>query len=484
MKNFISLLQTVILFSLNGLLAEPFLSPHDLPLRHEIRLLQDRGVINSTINTWPLNLGGLDNVYKNNIKHNLLADKISKEQREGLSKVISTISISDNSDIFRPFGNRPRARFSTGLGATWMNDRYALKLSLQALDGVNEDYRGLKKEGLQVDGSYMAMRLANWSASIGKVDRWWGPGWDGNLILSNNARPIPAISLDRRISVPFENKWLSWIGPWSLNSFIGMMEEERTIPNCYLWGIRTEFKPEIISGLEIGLFRMMQLGGEGRKEDFKTFVNAFLSQDNYHHNNLEEPGNQLAGIDLRYRPGELPIAFYTQIVGDDEDKFLPNALFFQYGLEIWLDLELGTLRGFIEYNDLTSRWWTGDPRKFNITYEHGIYLEGYRYLGRAIGHWADTDSKILSLGSLLQLNNDIAWGSVFRFGDLNSDGNGRNSVSNAKKSEYAAIEVFNSRSFDRHYLKLETSLGWEEISVSSSQSDSGFTFSASVSKHF
>ena len=26
------------------------------------------------------------------------------------------------------------------------------------------------------------------------TDRWWGPGWDGSLILSNNARPIPAIT--------------------------------------------------------------------------------------------------------------------------------------------------------------------------------------------------------------------------------------------------------------------------------------------------
>ena len=478
-KNFISLLKTIILLSLNGLFAEPFLSPHDLSLRHEIRLLQDRGLINSTINTWPLNLGELDKVYKNNLKHNLLVDKIRKEQQLGFGNIISYISISENNDISRPFGNRSRARYSTGLGATWMNDRYALKLSLQALDGVGEDYRGLKKEGLQVDGSYMAMRLGNWSASIGKVDRWWGPGWDGSLILSNNARPIPAISLDRRILDPFEHKWLSWIGPWSFNSFIGMLEQKRTIPNCYLWGIRTEFKPEIISGLEIGLFRMMQLGGEGRREDLETFVNAFLSQDNFHHNNLEEPGNQLAGIDLRFRPGELPIAFYTQIVGDDEDKFLPNALFYQYGLEFWLNLELGTFRSFIEYNDLTTRWWTDDLRKFNITYEHGIYLEGYRYLGRPIGHWGDTDSKILSLGSILQLNNDIAFGSVFRSGNLNSDGSGRNSVSNAKKSEYSAIEVFNSIAFDKHYLKLETSLGWEEIS-----SDSGLTFFASVSKHF
>ena len=37
---------------------------------------------------------------------------------------------------------------------------------------------------------------------------------------------------------------------------------------------------------------------------------------------------------------------------------------------------------FAEYADLTSYWWTGDPRTRNITYGHHIYREGYRYRGR------------------------------------------------------------------------------------------------------
>ena len=78
----------------------------------------------------------------------------------------------------------------------------------------------------------------NWSTTFGQIDRWWGPDWDGSLILSTNARPIPAISLDRRIKEPIDSKWLSWIGPWSVHSFIGRLEKERTIPSPYLWGMR------------------------------------------------------------------------------------------------------------------------------------------------------------------------------------------------------------------------------------------------------
>ena len=62
-----------------------------------------------------------------------------------------------------------------------MNDRFAARLSLSTLNGVESDWKGRKDEGLALDGSYLAMRLGNWSGSIGKVDRWWGPGGDGLL---------------------------------------------------------------------------------------------------------------------------------------------------------------------------------------------------------------------------------------------------------------------------------------------------------------
>ena len=473
------------------LFAEPFLSPHDPFLRHEIRLLQDGRSLDSTINTWPINLGGL-NSEKNEQGwgHDLLGDKIQRENRSGWNSIQSSIGISDDRVTSRSFGNQPRGSFTTGVETSWMNDRFAAKLSLLALYGVENDWKGRKDEGLELDGSYIAARLGNWSASLGKVDRWWGPGWDGSLILSTNARPIPAISLDRRIAEPFENKWLSWIGPWSFHSFIGQMEEERTVPNPYLWGIRVEFKPTILDGLEVGLFRMMQLGGDGRPEGLSTWIDAFLSQDNVGANSRyqdrsKEPGNQLAGLDIRWRPWEAPFAIYGQVVGEDEDKFLPNCLMFQYGIESWHNLSNGTARIFVEYADLTSTWWTDDTRTHNISYGHHIYSDGYRYLGRPVGHWADTDSKIISLGGFLQLDSGIGWGSILRTGDLNEDGSGNNSVSNGVASNYFAIEVFNSRSYDNLNLDVQTSMGWEEIEVqSSSSSESGITFSATVTKLF
>ena len=484
-----------VLFCVIGtsLIGEPFLAPDDPFLRHEIRLLQDYGGLSATTGTWPLSLGGISQRLKDGEVewgHDLVGHSISRESREGFSPMRAKLGLADNRVTVRSFGNEPRASFQPGFVTSWMNDRFAARISISTLYGVENDWKGRKDEGLTVDGSYLAARLGNWSGRVGKIDRWWGPGWDGSLIMSTNARPIPAVSLDRRVPEPFESKWLSWIGPWSFHSFVGRMEKERHVPEPFLWGMRVEFAPTPVDGLEIGLFRMMQLGGEGRPQGLSTWVDAFLSQDNYganskHQDKSKEPGNQLAGLDLRWRPFDLPFAFYGQVVGEDEDKFLPNALFFQYGVETWATLESSTLRLFVEYADLTSTWWTDDPHTRNVTYGHTIYSDGYRYRGRTIGHWADQDSLILSLGGILLSDDGIGWGGSLRTGKLNEDGIGSSSVSNGHSTDLLSIEVHNSRVYPDHNLEVRTSLGRESLKPDHSlPKNEGLTASLSLTRIF
>jgi hypothetical protein len=241
--------------------------------------------------------------------------------------------------------------------------------------------------------------------------------------------------------------------------------------------------------LEIGLFRMMQLGGDGRPQGFKTWADAFLSQDNVGANTgkdpAKEPGNQLAGVDFRWRLFDLPVALYGQVVGEDEDKFLPNALFFQYGVETWTEMEDSTLRMFAEYADLTSTWWTDDPRTNNITYGHHLYHDGYRYRGRPIGHWADQDSQILSMGMILQKDDGIGWGGTLRTGKLNEDGTGSSSVSNGYSTDLLSIEVYNSRVYPDYDMEVKTSLGWESLKPNNSLAkNEGLTAYLSLTRLF
>ena len=472
--------------------AEPFLVPNDPFIRHEIRLLGDDGDLNSLQNTWPMDLGGLNASFDKSdltLPHRLLEQLLEDESISGWSPFITSIGLADDRITARSFGPKPRSSFTSKASVSWMNDRFAAKFSLNAFYGMEKDWMGRKEDGLALDGSYIAARIGNWSASFGQQERWWGPGWDGSLILSTNARPIPAIAIDRRVPEPFETKWLSWLGPWSFHSFIGRMEEERTVPNPYLWGMRGEVSPTIFDGLEVGFFRMIQLGGDGRPDGLSTWIDAFLSQDNFGANTgnndpSKEPGNQLAGIDLRWKPFDTPFAIYGQLVGEDEDNFLPNCLMFQYGIEAWKKLENSTLRIFAEYADLTSYWWTNDPRTNNISYGHHIYKDGYRYYGRPVGHWADQDSQILSIGGLLQKKDEIGWGAILRTGDLNEDGTGRSSVSDGIATDYFSLDLFNSRKYRRLGLSVSTSIGWENLEPKGHDNQDGVTGNLTVTRTF
>ena len=483
----------LFLHSFSVVFCEPFLTPNDPFIRHEIRFLGDTGGLEGLQSTWPLNLGGISTMLTDkdiNFSSSLLGDRISNESSSGWSPIFTTIGFADNRVSARGFGPEPRSNFATNASVSWMNDYFAGKISINAFYGMENDWMGRAEEGLALDGSYISARLGNWSASFGQQDRWWGPGWDGSLILSTNARPIPTLSIDRRVPEPFETKLLSWIGPWSFHSFIGRMEKERHVSNPYLWGMRGEVSPTIFGGLEVGFFRMIQLGGEGRPEGLSTWIDAFLSQDNYGANTgnndpSKEPGNQLAGIDLRWRLFDAPFAIYGQLVGEDEDKFLPNCLMYQYGFELWKNLDRSSLRIFGEYADLTSYWWTNDPRTRNISYGHHIYNDGYRYRGRPIGHWADQDSRIYSCGFLLLGEEQIGWGATLRKGELNEDGVGRNSISDNTSTEYFSFDIFNSRQYHKHEFSVFTSIGWETLdSSNSSRKDEGLSGFLSLIRTF
>ena len=476
------------LFLICTLFSEPFLAPNDPFIRHEIRMLGDEGSLKSIQNTWPIDLGGLSAMQTESdfkLPSSLLDNRISLESNSGWSPISTTVGFADDRVTARGFGPEPRSSFATNASISWMNDRFAGKLSMNYFYGMPRDWKGRKDEGFALDGSYIAARLGNWSASLGQQERWWGPGWDGSLILSTNARSIPAISIDRRFPEPFETKWLSWIGPWSFHTFIGEMEDDRIVPNSYVWGIRGEVRPSIIEGLEIGFFRIMQLGGHGYPSNFSIWVDAFLSQDNFNAQEAgkgTEPGNQLAGFDFRLKLLDLPIALYGQVDGEDENNFFPEALFFQYGVESWKYLGNSTIRFFAEYVDLTSYWWTGDPRTRNVTYNHGRYQDGYRYYGRPVGHWADSDSRIFTVGGLLQKEDGVGWGGTLRTGELNEDGSGLNSVSNLKLTQFFSFELLNVRQYPRSNFSVYTSIGWESLDVVGGSKDDGFSAFLSLNR--
>jgi hypothetical protein len=247
---------------------------------------------------------------------------------------------------------------------------------------------------------------------------------------------------------------------------MGRLEDERTgFPHPWLFGSRVDFAPTIAPGLEIGLSRTIQWGGKGRSNGLGTFVDAWLSQDNQP-NPADQPGNQLAGIDLRYKlPDKAPVALYGQWIGEDEDHFFPNAIMSLYGVETWGELQEGTWRAYLEYVDTGTWWWNDVTKTRDVAYNHNnIYVDGYRHRGRSVGHSADGDSELMTLGLLYASDSGRGCGLVLREGELNRGGSGNSSISNAEETDLLSVDVFTR--WDATFGRVTLGAGWEDLDSS------------------
>jgi hypothetical protein len=461
----------ILLFAASTSFAGKVAEPGDIGLRHEIQVLADYGVISGPATSWPISWDALvadlqvavdsKTIYPNAVERMLqrLISRANREVRRGDAEFNARASAAAKPTRIRGFSNTPREEGEVSAGVSWLGKH--LSLDLNATGVIDPD----DGEEFRADGSRVAVDMGNTTLAISTMDRWWGPGWDGSLILSNNARPMPAITFGRNRTHAFETKWLSWLGPWDLEMMMGQMEEEREIPNTLFFGMRFTFRP--LQSLEIGLSRTAQWCGDDRPCDFDTFWNLLTGNDNVGDAGItpeNEPGNQLAGLDVRWSNMWFgrPSAIYAQIIGEDEAGGLPSRSMVQLGIET---------SGFFR-NHWSYRWYAelaGTSCDFssdviwNCAYNHGIYKTGYRYRGRVVGHGTENDSQIVSTGLVLVSERDQQWQALLRFGDLNRGGPSdvRNTLT-PTPLEIASIDLTHSRSLGK-YGWLDLGLGYEQI---------------------
>lgn len=408
--------------------AGPWIDPGDVGLRNDIQLLADEGVIRSPITTWPLSWGDILSNLDDKAAGSLgpagrqalvrLRRHGKEATRTNEFRLQAKLSAAAQPRTLRSFEDTPRESAEARVAADWTGLRFSYRLSLTAAADPDDD------RSARPDGSYFGVVLGNYMLSAGQMERWWGPGWDGSLILSSNARPIPAISLQRNFSDPFESRWLSWMGPWTMSLVWGQLEGGRVVPDARFFGLRVNFRP--LKSLEIGLSRTAQWCGQGRPCDAGTFGDLLLGRDNSGENVTfaNEPGNQLAGIDWRWRlPVSQPVVFYGQFIGEDEAGGLPSRLIGQGGAESWFysTALAGTIRAHLEFSDTAAEFYK-DPVRYDYAYEHIIYRSGYRYRGRSIGHAMDSDGRMISAGVSLDTDQGDQWRGLVRIVDLNRGG--------------------------------------------------------------
>jgi hypothetical protein len=410
-----------------------FLPANDSRLRDDLSLLVDEGVLNLPVNEWPLAREDVSQA----VAHVNATDLRDSALRAALSRVVTATRPTEDATewrireisatagepgLLRDDATLGRENFELRSVGGMGTDRYSITL---AATGVADASDG---QDVRFDGSDITVRWGNWLFSANQMDRWWGPGRDGSLILSTNARPMPALSLDRYRSLPVDLPILRRLGPWRFSGFLGLMENDRPdVSRPVFMGMRLSFKPAPI--FEFGMSRTAQFCGKGRRCSLETLGRVLIGQDNVGMRGLDdpadEPGNQMAGFDVRVvSPFKvLPLAVHAQLIGEDNSSTgIPERYLAQFGAESWFMFDSGSvLRAHVEYANNNCKWYNPSLEP-NCAYTHGIFFAGYRHRGRNVGHTTDGDSETTSVLVSLTRPRGDRWSVLVRQGRLDAYG--------------------------------------------------------------
>lgn len=290
---------------------------------------------------------------------------------------IQTLYYNNDGDHYEKRSNL-RAGFSLRAELDW--------LSLY----INPELRYSQDDtDLVMKRGYGVLSFLGLDLQIGKDSQWWGTGYHGSILLSNNPGPMTMLRLTN--SQPILLPWIfKYLGPFRFTVFATRLEKERIdAPEPSLWGMRFNFKP--IPYLEVGLEKTALLGGKGRSEDLKTWLKSFTGKGENEAG--VEAGDQRAGFDLKLTlPLKLqPLQLYAEAAGEDEAGGLPCKWAYLWGIYLPRILSLERIDFRAEYAT------THVSGSSNVWYLHHVYTGGYTYKGRIIGHHMGTDSKDIFL---------------------------------------------------------------------------------------
>ncbi len=368
-------------------------------LRTDLNWLNQQGVINISTSTWPLSGDEIQRALSQTKVTHPAQQKVINSVLNALKADNNTVKVgafaeSDIKNIPQAFGDNQKSQYQGSLEFNAGGENWDAKVRVNAEKDPQID----SGHDVNVEGSYVAGKLWNQWLVAGQIPTWWGPGHDGSLIRGDTSRPVYGVTMQRAVQDAFENKWLSWIGPWQYQLFAGQLDDYKAVPHAKLLGMRVTARP--VPALEIGASRAIQIGGDGQPDSFKAYWNAVIGKDNGCTENScvgeDNASNQLAGFDARLQLQPLfniPVSVYGQYIGEDEAGGLPSKKMYLAGADYSSMINNMPYQIYAEWADTRTN---GDVR--GISYNHHQYTDGYYQHGFPLGHAMGGDGQMYSVG--------------------------------------------------------------------------------------
>ena len=380
--------------------ASPWAEVGDNQLRSDVEILAAAGVVDDITTHWPLPWTSLvadiradKSLAEQPGYVRAAAERVMREARaqtEGGMQASVFLDATNHPDTVYGFDGMGRGDGEAQFSLQYNSGGTSARLSLGA---ITQSFQG-RSVKIMPEGTYFAQKVGGALVYGGYLSHWWGPGWISALALSNNARPMPQIGIERLDTSAFDLPVLRWLGPWQGEFLVGLLDGPRINSNTFYNALRFTFNPA--PGLEIGLARTEEFCGQGHPcaplRDYFDFRN-----DPTHVDKTNDEGL----IDVKYSSviSGVPTQIYLQVMNEDSSPISHSITSHLFGGTVFVPTRADPVRLTLEYTDSVP---TVDIFSFGdvlhgAAYTNGSYPDGMRYRGRTLGFSLDSDSRLLSL---------------------------------------------------------------------------------------
>lgn len=253
-------------------------------------------------------------------------------------------------------------------------------------------------------------KISKWNIELeaGRDTLWWGQGYNGTLLLTNNAWPLDMLKLSN--PVPSLLPWyFSYLGLTKYTIFVARLEDDRVdFAHPLLGGMRIQFKPFPI--FEFGAATTFLFDGEGAPQlsfqDFLGMVGFFKGSIS------NKKADQLASIDFRLR---LPFLWNAELYGeyggeDSGSSDIRELMFRELGeiIGIYFPRLTCDAKADLRLEFASNADWIHQVHSF--WYGNSLYRAGYTHDGLIMGHHMGGDASEFFARSTYYVTPDILVG--------------------------------------------------------------------------